>query len=113
MTQPSRGEIWLADLDPTRGREQAGRRPVLIVSEDLFNHGPADLVIICPLTSTLRRIPTHILITPPEGGLRMPSAILCDAVRTIAKARLSHRWGFVAPDTMAQVEDHLRILLGL
>ena len=87
MTQPSRGEIWLADLDPTRGREQAGQRPVLIVSEDLFNHGPADLVIICPLTSTLRRIPAHIHVTPPEGGLRMPSAILCDAVRTIAKTR--------------------------
>lgn len=113
MTQPSRGEIWLADLNPTRGREQAGQRPLLIVSEDIFNHGPADLVIICPLTSTLRRIPAHIRVTPPEGGLRMPSAILCDAVRTIAKTRLSHRWGLVAPDTMAQVEDRLRILLGL
>ena len=58
MTQPPRGEVWLADLDPTRDREQAGRRPVLIVSEDLFNHGPADLVIICPLTLDLERNPS-------------------------------------------------------
>jgi len=40
--------MWLADLDPTRGHEQAGRRPVLVVSDDIFNRGPADLVIILP-----------------------------------------------------------------
>ncbi len=41
MSAPGRGEVWLADLNPTRGHEQAGRRPVLVVSEDLFNRGPA------------------------------------------------------------------------
>lgn len=113
MMQPTRGDIWLADLNPTRGHEQAGRRPVLIVSEDLFNHGPADLVIACPLTSPQRRIPAHVPIAPPEGGLRTPSVILCDAVRSVAKERLSQLWGQVTPTTMAQVEDRLRILLGL
>jgi mRNA interferase MazF len=113
MTRPARGEIWLADLNPTRGHEQAGRRRVLIVSEDRFNQGPADLVIVCPLTSTRRGIPAHVPLTPPEGGLRTPSVILCDAVRSIAKERLVHRWGTVTPRTMAQVADRLRILLGL
>jgi len=47
VKSPGRGEVWLADLDPTRGHEQAGRRPVLVVSDDIFNRGPADLVIIC------------------------------------------------------------------
>src|SRR6185295_5268066 len=51
-----RGEVWLADLDPTRGHEQAGRRPVLIVSDDVFNAGAAELVVVLPMTSTLRPI---------------------------------------------------------
>ncbi len=49
MTEPLRGEIWLADLNPTRGHEQSGRRPVIVLSEDLFNNGPADLVIVLPI----------------------------------------------------------------
>jgi mRNA interferase MazF len=113
MTWPSRGEVWLADLNPTRGHEQAGRRPVLIISEDTFNQGPAGLVIVIPLTSTHRGVPAHVPITPPEGGLRAPSVLLCDAIRSIAKERLVQPWGTVSLSTMAQVEDRLRILLGL
>ncbi len=113
MNLPRRGEIWLVDLDPTRGHEQAGKRPVLVISEDLFNQGPADLVIVLPLTSTDRGIPTHIPIKPPEGGLRTLSVVLCDAVRSIAKARLLRRWGSVSASTLASVEDRLRILMGL
>ena len=45
-TLPNRGEIWLADLNPTRGHEQAGARPVLIISTNAFNHGPAGLVFV-------------------------------------------------------------------
>ena len=79
---PSRGEIWLADLDPTRGHEQAGTRPVMIVSSDMLNHGPARLVFVAPLTRTDRGIPFHVPINPPEGGVRTRSFILCDAVRS-------------------------------
>lgn len=113
MTNPARGEIWLADLDPTRGHEQAGRRPVLVISEDVFNQGPADLVIVLPVTSTHRGVPAHVPITPPEGGLKTPSVILCDAVRSMAKERLIQRWGVVSAATLEAVEDRLRILLGL
>lgn len=113
MRQPERGDIWLADLNPIRGREQAGRRPVVIVSEDLFNQGPADLVLVCPLTSTLRGIPSHILVQPPEGGLRNVSVIMCEAIRSIAKERLIEAWGKVTPNTMAEVADRIAILLGL
>jgi mRNA interferase MazF len=113
VTHPSRAEVWLADLNPTRGHEQAGRRPVLIVSDDVFNHGLAGLVIVLPLTSTHRGVPSHVPITPPEGGLKTPSVILCEAIRSIAKDRLVQQWGTVSPATMAVVEDRLRILLGL
>ncbi|MCC6444525.1 MAG: type II toxin-antitoxin system PemK/MazF family toxin [Armatimonadetes bacterium] len=113
MTNAVRGEIWLADLDPIRGHEQAGRRPILIVSVDAFNQSPAGLLIVLPITSTLRHIPTHVPVEPPEGGLTVPSMILCDAIRSIAKERLLVHWGTIHSDTMASVEDRLRILLSL
>lgn len=108
-----RGEVWLADLDPTRGHEQAGKRPVLILSETAFNRGPADLVVVLPITSTLRPIPSHVRLKPPEGGLKNESAVLCEAIRSISKQRLVRRWGAVSPATLAVVEDIVRILLRL
>ena len=101
------------DLNPTRGHEQAGRRPVLVVSEDLFNSGPAGLVVVLPMTSTLRNVPSHVPIAPPEGGLKHRSAVLCEAVRSVAVERLIVRWGAAEHQTMAAVEDRLRILLRL
>lgn len=112
-TPAARGDIWLADLNPVRGHEQAGRRPVLVVSVDAFNQSRADLVVIIPITSTLRPIPFHVVVQPPEGGLTNPSALLCEAVRSISKDRLVTRWDTVSPSTMSQVEDRLRILLHL
>ena len=111
---PRRGEIWLADLNPTQGHEQAGSRPVLILSSDTYNHGPSDLVLALPLTRTNRRIPIHIAVDPPEGGLTSRSYILCDAIRSIRKDRLGTvAWGTIDPNTMRQVEDALRLLMVL
>jgi mRNA interferase MazF len=110
---PARGEVWLADLDPPFGHEQAGRRPVLIVSVDAFNSGLSGLTVVVPITSRLRSLPLHIPINPPEGGLRVSSGILCDAVRSIDQRRLRGRWGRIDPGTLALVEDRLRRLLGL
>ncbi|OYV95604.1 MAG: growth inhibitor PemK, partial [Planctomycetia bacterium 21-64-5] len=50
-SQPVRGEVWTVNLDPVRGHEQAGTRPALIVSVNRFNHGPAGLVVVLPITS--------------------------------------------------------------
>ncbi len=84
VPNPSRGDVWLADLDPVFGHEQGGRRPVLVLSSDPFNSGRAGLVVVLPITTKTRALPLHILVQPPEGGLRLPSAILCDAIRSIA-----------------------------
>jgi mRNA interferase MazF len=112
--QPSRGQIWLADLNPTRGHEQAGQRPVLIVSTNAFNHGLADLVFVLPLTRTHRGIPLHIPVDPPEGGLTARSYVLCDAIRSISKDRLDPQpWGMLSRETMMQVENWLRLLMDL
>jgi mRNA interferase MazF len=113
MSRAHRGEIWLADLHPTRGREQSGRRPVLVLSVDFFNAGPADLVVVLPLTSTQRDIPLHVRVSKGEGGTRNDSAILCEAIRSISKDRLISRWGILSREVIAEVEDRLRILLDL
>src|SRR5947199_2121678 len=110
---PSRGDVWIANLDPTRGHEQAGSRPVLIVSTDEFNRGPADMVIVVPLTGTDRGLPHHVQVGLPEGGLDRPSRLMTDMVRSISKWRLTRRLGAVAPETMAQVEGWRRILVDL
>ena len=111
--QPSRGEIWLVDLNPTRGHEQAGVRPGLIVSVDLLNHGPARLTIVLPLTTRDLDIPLHVRLEPPEGGVRQLSFIKCEDIRSVASERLMERWGAVSQDTLLAVADRLRILLEL
>ncbi len=113
MVAPSRGDVWLADLSPIRGHEQAGRRPVLVVSVDAFNHGPAELALVLPMTSKIRPFPSWVVVQPPEGGVDRPSAILCEAIRSVARERLVTRWGQVSATTMARAEDSLRILLDL
>jgi len=111
---PARREIWGARLDPTLGPEQQGARPVLIVSTTRFNHGPAELIIACPLTRTDRRLPSYIAIDPPEGGLRFRSFVICEQIRCLARERLADRpWGTVTPETMQRVETVLRALLEL
>jgi mRNA interferase MazF len=110
---PRYGEVWLCELYPVRGHEQAGRRPALVVSPDRFNQGPAGLVIVVPLTTRDRRVPLHVAIDPPEGGLRGRRFALCEMVRSISQQRLAHAspWGEVSRATMVQVADRLRVLL--
>ncbi len=101
------------DLNPVCGHEQAGRRPALVVSVDGFNHGPAGLVIVIPITTKDKGIPLHVGVFPPEGGLNEQSFIKCEDVRSVAKERLVRCLGRVEEGTLAEVEDRLRILLGL
>lgn len=108
-----RGDIWLADLNPTRGHEQAGRRPCLLVSVNLFHQGPAGLVVVLPITSREKGIPFHVDVDPPEGGLRARSYVKCEDIRSVSTERLSKHLGTVSDTTMLAVDDRLRILLSL
>ena len=113
MSRASRGEIWLVGLDRTTGREQAGMRPALVISVDIFNHGAAELVIAIPITSRAKGVPLHIKVDPPEGGLSLTSYVKCEDVRSISTSRLIRKLGTVSPQTIESVEDRLQILLGL
>ncbi|MCJ7652932.1 MAG: type II toxin-antitoxin system PemK/MazF family toxin, partial [Actinobacteria bacterium] len=104
---------WYASLDPNKGREQAGERPVLIISDDRFNRGPAGLVVTVPLTTSDRGIVSHIPVGPHEGGLKKRSFIMCEQIRCISKSRLGPPLGKVKSETTKQVEDMVRIILGL
>ncbi len=110
---PRRGEVWFADLNPTLGHEQAGRRPILIISADAYNTSRVGLVIALPLTSKVQRLPNRVPIDAPEGGLKVASDILCGQVRTMSRDRLIRRWGNVTPATLGAVANTLRLLLQL
>jgi mRNA interferase MazF len=110
---PKRGEVWWVVLDPTRGREQAGRRPALVLSADVLNTSAAGIVSILPITSRDRGIRSHVAMQPPEGGLAVPSWVLCEQVRTISRERLLGRIGAVTPRTLDAVSDRVRVLLDL
>ena len=110
---PSRGEVWDINLDPTVGHEQAGSRPALILSVDIFNEGPADLVVVVPITRTQRNIRWHVPVKPPEGGVVAVSFIQCENVRSVSRLRVKRLRARVSESTLQQVEDRVRILLGL
>jgi len=101
-----RGDVYLARLDPTRGSEQSGARPVVIVSRDAINRSsPVVIAVPCTSRSMGRRLyPSQVPITAPEGGLNADSIALCEQVRALASDRLASRWGVLSPGTMARID---------
>jgi len=109
-----RGEVWVVDLDPTRGHEQARTRPCIVVSDDRFNRSASGLVVVVPLTTVGRGIPWHVRVTVEDGDVREESFAKTDQVRAVSRDRLiGEPWGRVAPGVMAAIEERLRLLLGL
>lgn len=108
-----RGQVWDINLDPIVGHEQAGSRPALIVSVDLFNAGPSELIVVVTITRTARKVRWHVPVSPPEGGLVATSYIQCESLRSVSKRRLKRRRGRVSDATLELVEDRIRILMGL
>jgi len=109
-----RGDIWLADLNPVRGSEQAGTRPVLIFQNDAVNQFTTTVLAI-PLTTNLRRalLPSCIQISKGEGGLVSDSVALCHQLRTLDKTRLQHKIGAITQQTIAAVENCVLFTLGV
>ncbi len=109
-----RGDVWLADLDEGRGREQSGIRPVLVVSATEVGTGRGELAVVLPLTTTHRpEQPLHVEVVTPEGGTRHTSYVMTEQIRSISRGRLLEHWGSVSHATMGRVEYRLRTLLDL
>jgi mRNA interferase MazF len=113
MSKILRGEIWLVNLNPVKSHEQSGNRPCLVISVNLFNQTAAELVIVLPITSKDKKIPFHVSIEPPEGGISIKSFIKCEDVRSVSTERLTRCLGQVSEITLQKVEERLRILMGL
>ncbi|MGI6162953.1 MAG: type II toxin-antitoxin system PemK/MazF family toxin [Bacillota bacterium] len=112
--EPSRGDIYFADLNPVLGSEQGGFRPVLIVQNDIGNkYSPT--VIISAITSQIQkaRLPTHVELPSRFSGLEKDSVILLEQVRTIDKRRLKKRVTRLDSEIMNKVDEGLAISLGL
>jgi mRNA interferase MazF len=110
-----RGEIYDARLSPTEGYEQAGTRPVLIVSRDVINQN-SPVIIVVPFTNARnvkRTYPNNVLVPEGEGGLTVDSVLLGGQVRAIARSRLLRLRGSLSTRLMEDVDQALRITLAL
>jgi len=111
---PTRGDVYFADLSPVVGSEQGGFRPVLIIQNDIGNkYSPT--VIISAITSQIAkaRLPTHVELPASVSGLDKDSVVLLEQVRTIDKRRLKRRVTKLDDEIMAKVDEALAISLGL
>lgn len=109
-----RGEIWLAELNPTRGSEQAGIRPVLIFQNDVINKFTTTVLAI-PLTTNLRRasLPSCVQISKGEGGLANDSIALCHQLRVLDKTRLLRKIGAINQQTVSAIETCVKFTTGM
>lgn len=111
-----RGEIYFVDLDPTRGREQAGRRPVLVISSNKINDLP--LVVTVVVGTKGERVsqdfPTNVRVSPEESGLAIETVFLCFQIRAIDSQRFPDKpAGKVSDQILTEVEDAVRHCLEL
>lgn len=109
-----RGEIWLAELNPTRGSEQAGTRPVLIFQNNSISRFTSTFLVI-PLTTNLRRasLPTCVRIDQTEGGLAEDSVALCHQLRVLDRSRLKRRLGSISERTLGAIEGCVLFTTGI
>jgi len=111
MARILRGEIRWADLNPTRGREQAGQRPVLILSQDVFNDRSGTVIAVA-LTSQPQRAGFPLTLELQSKGLPKKSWVKISQIRTLAVERVGPRLGKVSPEELAQVIEGLNEIVG-
>lgn len=111
MARILRGEVRWADLDPSRGREQAGRRPVLILSLDVFNER-SKTVIAVALTGQEPRTGFPLTLESRASGLPKRSWIKIGQIRTLAAERIGGRLGRASEEEVAKVIEGLNEILG-
>lgn len=105
------GDIWEAYLDPTKGSEQAGRRPVLILSGNLMNTY-LNIVIACPLTTKIKKYKGNLILDPtPQNGLKETSEILTFHIRSLSKERLTKKIGIISSKDIETIKKGLNEII--
>ncbi len=111
-----RGEIYFVDLNPVKGREQAGLRPVLVLSIDKINKQPLVVTVVVGTKgeNVSRDYPTNVRVSPQESGLPMETVFLCFQIRSLDPSRFSAQPdGKVTDDVLSKIETTVRYCLGL
>jgi mRNA interferase MazF len=111
-----RGDIYFVDLNPVKGREQAGRRPVLVLSIDDINSSPLVVTVVVGTKgeNISRDYPTNVRVSAEESGLPLETVFLCFQVRSLAAKRFSlEPAGRISGRTLQKVETAVRYCLGL
>ena len=111
MARVLRGDIRWADLDPVRGREQAGRRPVLVISHDVFN-ARSGTVIALAITSRAQRAGFPLTLELSSSRLPKRSWIKISQVRTLSVDRIGRRLARATPEELDQVVEGLAEIVG-
>jgi mRNA interferase MazF len=107
--------VFSARLDPTEGSEQAGTRPVVVISRDSINAN-SPVVVIVPVTDTAnvkRLYPSHAHLAKGSGGLKMDSVAKAEQIRAIQVSRLVGYYGRLDRDVVARIEEAIKITLAL
>lgn len=121
MSFPLRGRVYWAELNPVRGREQAGRRPVLVVSCDAINRQPlvVSVVVGTDSANVPNDYPVNVRVTAKESGLPKDTVFLCFQLRSLDRSRLLDKAGeadpigVLPPERMSEVDGALKSVLGL
>lgn len=109
-----RGDIFLSDLSPIRGSEQGGKRPVLIIQNNIGNrYSPTVVVALITAKQSKAKIPTHIDVKATEQGVVKDSIIMLEQIRTIDKSRLIQKMGCIDAAVLKEVDNAIRISLSL
>jgi mRNA interferase MazF len=111
-----RGEIYFVNLNPAQGREQAGRRPVLVLSIDAINRLPLVVTVVVGTKgdNVSRDYPTNVRISAADSGLPMETVFLCFQLRSLDAARFPPTpAGKLSDPLLRRVEDAIRYCLGL
>ena len=104
-------EIWYANLNPGKGSEQLGFRPVVIISGDILNQY-LKVVIICPLTTKIKNYKGNVVLEADElNGLSEKSEIMVFHIRSISKDRLVKKIGSIAEDQLKELKSGLDDIL--
>jgi len=112
MARILRGEVRWAELNPTRGHEQAGRRPVLILSHDIFNKR-SGTVIAMALTSQPQKACFPLTYSLEPKQLQKPSWVKISQIRTLSVERIGKKLGTVEPEQLAEIVDGLNQIIGI
>ncbi|MBF0121052.1 MAG: type II toxin-antitoxin system PemK/MazF family toxin [Desulfobacterales bacterium] len=109
---PKRGEIWLINWNPARGSEQGGKRPALVIQNDIGNE-KSSTTIVAAISTSIKIYPMNVLITPPDGGIDKPSIIKTSQILTVSKDRLEMFIGQISENKMIEINRALKLSLAL